>query len=56
MLEVGIEKYFRDAPIVPPHGRHVDIHRFKIAKALFPGTAGTYAADGAVPPEAAPVS
>jgi alkylation response protein AidB-like acyl-CoA dehydrogenase len=48
MREAGVEKHLRDASI----GFHTDgtndIHRFKIAKALFPKTAGRYAGtDGA---------
>jgi len=44
MLEVGIEKYFRDAAVYLHMDATVDISNFKIAKALFPQTAGTYAA------------
>ena len=48
MRDAGVEKHLRDATI----GFHTDgtndIHRFKIAKALFPRSAGTYAgANGA---------
>ena len=43
MLEVGIEKYFRDAAIYLHMDATVDISNFKIVKALFPDTAGTYA-------------
>jgi alkylation response protein AidB-like acyl-CoA dehydrogenase len=43
MLEVGVEKYFRDAAVYLHMDATVDVSSFKIAKALFPGTAGTYA-------------
>ncbi|HEY6312921.1 MAG TPA: acyl-CoA dehydrogenase family protein, partial [Streptosporangiaceae bacterium] len=43
MLEVGVEKYFRDAAVYLHMDATVDVSNFKIAKALFPGTAGTYA-------------
>jgi alkylation response protein AidB-like acyl-CoA dehydrogenase len=43
MLEVGIEKYFRDAAVYLHMDATVDVSNFKIAKALFPSTAGTYA-------------
>ena len=43
MLEVGIEKYFRDAAVYLHMDATVDVSNFKIAKALFPGTAGAYA-------------
>lgn len=43
MLEVGIEKYFRDAAVYLHMDATVDVSNFKIAKAMFPGTAGVYA-------------
>jgi acyl-CoA dehydrogenase len=43
MLEVGVEKYFRDAAVYLHMDAAVDVSNFKIAKALFPGTAGAYA-------------
>jgi alkylation response protein AidB-like acyl-CoA dehydrogenase len=43
MLEVGVEKYFRDAAVYLHMDATVDVSNFKIAKALFPGTAGAYA-------------
>jgi acyl-CoA dehydrogenase len=43
MLEVGVEKYFRDAAVYLHMDATVDVSNFKIAKALFPDTAGTYA-------------
>ena len=43
MLEVGVEKYFRDAAVYLHMDSTVDVSNFKIAKALFPSTAGTYA-------------
>ena len=43
MLEVGIEKYFRDASVYLHMDATTDISNFRIAKALFPRTAGTYA-------------
>jgi alkylation response protein AidB-like acyl-CoA dehydrogenase len=43
MLEVGIEKYFRDATVYLHMDATVDVSNFKIAKALFPDTAGAYA-------------
>ena len=46
MLEVGVEKYFRDAAVYLHMDATVDVSNFKIAKALFPGTAGTYAGPG----------
>jgi hypothetical protein len=46
MLEVGVEKYFRDAAVYLHMDATVDVSNFKIAKALFPGTAGTYAGGG----------
>jgi alkylation response protein AidB-like acyl-CoA dehydrogenase len=44
MLEAGVEKYFRDAAVYLHMDATVDVSNFKIAKALFPGSAGTYAA------------
>lgn len=43
MLEGGIEKLFRDAAIFMHMDATVDISRFKVIKAMFPETAGTYA-------------
>lgn len=43
MLEMGIEKYFRDASIFLHMDGTNDVHRFKIIKAMFPDDAGTYA-------------
>jgi alkylation response protein AidB-like acyl-CoA dehydrogenase len=43
MLEVGVEKYFRDAAVYLHMDATVDVSNFKIARALFPDTAGTYA-------------
>lgn len=43
MLEAGIEKYFRDAAVYLHTDATVDVANFKIAKMLFPATAGTYA-------------
>ena len=43
MLEVGIEKLFRDASIFLHMDATVDISHFKIVKAMFPETAGKYA-------------
>jgi alkylation response protein AidB-like acyl-CoA dehydrogenase len=43
MLEMGIEKLFRDAAIFLHSDATADISRFKIVKALFPGSAGKYA-------------
>lgn len=43
MLEVGIEKYLRDAAVFLHVDATSDIASFKIVKALFPDTAGTYA-------------
>ncbi len=43
MLEVGIEKYFRDASVFLHSDATVDISSFKIVKAMFPEAAGTYA-------------
>ncbi len=46
MLEVGIEKYFRDASVYLHMDATTDISNFRIVKALFPKTAGTYAGKG----------
>ncbi len=43
MLEMGIEKYFRDASVFLHIDATVDISSFKIVKAMFPETAGAYA-------------
>lgn len=43
MLEMNIEKYFRDAAVFLHMDATVDISRFKIIKAMFPDTAGSYA-------------
>jgi alkylation response protein AidB-like acyl-CoA dehydrogenase len=43
MLDVGVEKLFRDAAIFPHMDGTTDISCFKIVKALFPHTAGRYA-------------
>ena len=43
MLDVGIEKLFRDASIFLHMDAAVDISHFKIVKAMFPDTAGKYA-------------
>jgi alkylation response protein AidB-like acyl-CoA dehydrogenase len=43
MLDFGIEKLYRDAAIFPHMDGTVDISKFKIVKAMFPQTAGTYA-------------
>jgi acyl-CoA dehydrogenase len=43
MLEVGVEKYFRDASVYLHMDATVDVSDFKIAKSLFPATAGMYA-------------
>ncbi|HUZ36149.1 MAG TPA: acyl-CoA dehydrogenase family protein [Streptosporangiaceae bacterium] len=43
MLEVGVEKYLRDASVYLHTDATVDVASFKIAKMLFPATAGTYA-------------
>jgi len=42
-VEVGIEKHFRDAAVFLHMDGTQDIHRFKIVRAMFPETAGTYA-------------
>ncbi|HEY6296207.1 MAG TPA: acyl-CoA dehydrogenase, partial [Streptosporangiaceae bacterium] len=46
MLETGIEKYFRDAAVYLHMDATTDVSNFKIAKTLFPSTAGTYAGSG----------
>lgn len=46
MREMGIEKHFRDAAVFLHMDGTTDIHRFKIVKAMFPDTAGTYAGPG----------
>jgi len=43
MLDSGIEKLYRDATMFLHMDGTVDITKFKIAKALFPDTAGKYA-------------
>jgi acyl-CoA dehydrogenase len=43
MLDFGIEKLFRDASMFLHMDGTVDVTKFKIAKALFPDTAGKYA-------------
>ena len=43
MLDVGIEKLYRDATIFLHKDATVDISHFKIVKAMFPETAGRYA-------------
>lgn len=43
MLEVGIEKYLRDALINLHSDGTTDVSNFKIVRAMFPDTAGTYA-------------
>ena len=43
MIEVGIEKHFRDAAVFLHMDGTQDIHRFKIIRSMFPDTAGTYA-------------
>jgi hypothetical protein len=43
MLDFGVEKLFRDAAIFLHMDATVDISHLKIAKALFPQTAGKYA-------------
>jgi alkylation response protein AidB-like acyl-CoA dehydrogenase len=43
MIEVGVEKYLRDASVYLHMDGTVDVSNFKIVKALFPETAGTYA-------------
>jgi len=43
MLEVGIEKYLRDALVFLHSDATSDVASFKIVKELFPTTAGTYA-------------
>jgi acyl-CoA dehydrogenase len=43
MLEVGVEKYFRDAAVYLHMDATVDVSNFKIVRSMFPGTAGAYA-------------
>jgi alkylation response protein AidB-like acyl-CoA dehydrogenase len=43
MLDFGIEKLLRDAAVFLHMDGTTDISKFKIVKALFPGTAGVYA-------------
>ncbi|HEY5989047.1 MAG TPA: acyl-CoA dehydrogenase family protein [Streptosporangiaceae bacterium] len=43
MLEVGVEKYFRDAAVYLHMDATVDVSNFKIVRSLFPSTAGAYA-------------
>ncbi|NNC39784.1 MAG: acyl-CoA/acyl-ACP dehydrogenase [Acidimicrobiia bacterium] len=43
MLELGIEKYFRDAAVFLHMDATVDVSAFKIIKMMFPETAGEYA-------------
>ena len=45
MLELPIQKYLRDAFMFPHMDGATDICSFRIIKALFPDTAGTYAKD-----------
>src|SRR5690606_37712741 len=44
MLEFGVEKLLRDAAIFLHMDATADISKFKIVRAMFPETAGTYAA------------
>ncbi|MGH9083146.1 MAG: acyl-CoA dehydrogenase family protein, partial [Acidimicrobiales bacterium] len=43
MIEIGIEKYFRDASVYLHMDATTDISNFRIVRSLFPATAGTYA-------------
>ena len=43
MLEVGIEKYFRDAAVCLHSDGTTDVSNFKIVRSMFPETAGLYA-------------
>ncbi len=43
MIEVGIEKYFRDAAVCLHSDCTVDVSNFKIVRSMFPATAGLYA-------------
>ena len=43
MVEVGIEKYFRDAAVCLHTDGTTDVSNFKIVKSMFPTTAGIYA-------------
>lgn len=45
MRDTGIEKHFRDAAIFLHMDGTADVHKFKIAKALFPDTAAAYAGE-----------
>ena len=45
ILELPIQKYLRDAFMFPHMDGATDICSFRIIKALFPDTAGTYAKD-----------
>ena len=43
MIEMGVEKYLRDASVYLHMDGTVDVSNFKIVKAMFPATAGRYA-------------
>lgn len=43
MIEVGVEKYLRDASVYLHMDGTVDVSNFKIVKTMFPTTAGKYA-------------
>jgi alkylation response protein AidB-like acyl-CoA dehydrogenase len=43
MVEVGMERHFRDAAIYLHMDGTQDVHRFKIMRTMFPETAGNYA-------------
>jgi alkylation response protein AidB-like acyl-CoA dehydrogenase len=43
MIEMGIEKHFRDAAVFLHMDGTQDIQRFKIIRSMFPETAGNYA-------------
>ena len=43
MVEVGMERHFRDAAVYLHMDGTQDIHRFKIIRTMFPETAGAYA-------------
>ncbi len=43
MIEVGVEKYLRDAAVYLHMDGTVDVSNFKIVRAMFPDTAGSYA-------------
>ncbi|MFQ5879621.1 MAG: acyl-CoA dehydrogenase family protein [Dehalococcoidia bacterium] len=51
MREAGIEKYLRDATVGLHLDGTTDIQRLKIAKSLFPDTAGPYAGPVEMPPK-----